>query len=120
MTGFTLANTVVSVLPKGSLNSYVIESVVEQQKVTVQLNYDFASSTAYVTHYQTSPVEIAGPSVPQYLPQVLTNTQKLYYLEIIKSSEYVSVRKTVNIISSKTASYAMYNETVVEVQSAIN
>ena len=33
VTGFTPANTVVSVLPKASLNSDVVETVQDQQKV---------------------------------------------------------------------------------------
>ena len=120
VTGFTPANTVVSVLPKASLNSDVIETVQDQQKVWAQLNYDFTRSTAYFTDYQITPVVIARPSVPQYLPQVLTKKQKLDYLEVIKSSENVSVKKAVNTIYSKAASYSMYNETIVEVQNAQN
>ena len=58
--------------------------------------------------------------MPQYLPQVLTKKQKLDYLEVIKSSENVSVKKAVNTIYSKAASYSMYNETIVEVQNAQN
>jgi hypothetical protein len=60
------------------------------------------------------------PSVPIYVPQVLTVSEKLTYLEIIKSSEYTSVQSAVNIISSQTVSYALYNETVLQVQGTNN
>lgn len=42
----------VAVVPQESVNSYTIETVKGQKKVTVEVNYEFVSNRTYVTNYR--------------------------------------------------------------------
>lgn len=120
VTGVKVENTLVSVVVKDSVNSYVIQTVQGQTKVTVEVNYDVVSNKTYITNFQSTQVEVSVPLAPVYVSQVLNIEQKINFLQVIKNSEIATLQNVINVVSSKTVSYSLYNETILEVQGSNN
>lgn len=98
----------VAVVAKDSVNSYTIQTEQNSQQITVQLNYEAATNRTYVTNYDVAPLPVQVPTKPLYYPHVLSTTEKTSYLEIIKSSSYSEVHEAINVVSSSTTSYSLY------------
>ena len=106
----------VAVVPRDTVNSYTIQTVKGDKKVTVEINYEVATNKTYVTDYKEEPVPVIMPVRPVFYPQVLTPADKLTYSEVLRQSGQAELTSVVNIISSETVSHSLYKETILKVQ----
>jgi hypothetical protein len=105
----------VSVMPQDSVNSYTIQTVKGQNKVTIELNYEVVSNRTYVTNYKVEPINVEVPTKSKYYPEVLTVNDKAKYIDTVKNSGIENVKGIINVVESKTTDYALYKETVLKV-----
>lgn len=106
----------VVVKPQDSINSYTIQTVKGNNKVTVELNYEVVSNRTYVTNYKVEPMAVAVPTQPIYYPEVLTVDSKTKYIETVKNSGIKEITDTINVVESKTTEYALYKETLLKIE----
>lgn len=118
--GMDLSNANVAVIPKDSVNSYIIESVKGDKKVTVELNYEILTNKTYVTNYHVEPLPVFVPTKPVYSPQVLTPEDKIKYIQIVKDSQIPEVKEPINVLTSTTSTHALYTETILKVETKTN
>lgn len=106
----------VAVVPRDSVNSYTIQTVKGDKKVTVEINYEVATNRTYVTDYKEEPVPVIMPVKPAFFPQVLTPADKVTYTQILQQSGQSELSTVSNILSSETVTHSLYKETVLKVQ----
>lgn len=106
----------IAVVPRESVNSYIIETIKGQSKVTVELNYELVSNKSYVISYKEEPIAVKVPIRPVYSPQVLNIDEKIRFIDIIRDSGVKEVKEVINLVESKTVQYALYKETILHVE----
>ena len=106
----------IAVVPQDSVNSYTIQTVKNQNKITIELNYEVITNRTYVTNYKIEPNEIKVPEQPTYYPDVLAVDDKVKYIDLVKNSGISEVKSAINVIDSKTTEYALYTETILEIE----
>lgn len=106
----------IAVVPQDSVNSYTIQTVKGQNKITVELNYEVITNRTYVTNYKIEPIEVKVPEQPTYYPDVLAVDDKVKYIDLVKDSGISEMKSATNVIDSKTTEYALYTETILEIE----
>ena len=109
-----------AVIPRGTVNSYTIETVKKDKKVTVELNYEILSNKTYVTDYKVEPLPVILPAKPVYFPEVLTIDDKINFIDVVKTCQSSEVQAPINVVCSSTISHPLYKETLLKVETLKN
>lgn len=109
----------IAVMPKGSVNSYTVQTVQNDKKVTVEVNYDVATNRTYVTDYQVVKMPVQLPVKSKFFAQTVTVDEKVQFIKTIKNIKHPQLPAPINVVSSTTSEHALYTETVLEVESVV-